>query len=427
MPMILASVSLQSPITIGQTTVSNNYPEKVTFEVEAATTAGDVTSVELQLTLLGDTTTLSVPAEFTPGAAVHASVEWETRLQQVPPGAAAEFAWKVRDSAGNVLTSDPFSIDVEDSRFQWQTLRNDELALWWYDGDRAFGQNVFDTAVRALDEMRESATADLDQPLHVVLYANQEDFSSWHNYVVDWVAGEAYPWFALTVQIVPQGSTQSWVQDVIPHEVAHLFFYQATYTPLGEYPPSWLDEGFATYHESVSHESMLQQVREAAAKGELVPSRLATGSFGVEEARVGLLYAESLSAVTFLYERWGGDGMAALLEAFRQGANLNEALLQVTGLDFEGFQNAWWDWLGGAPGAYPTPPPWPPPTRGAVALPTRTVLPTSHPADVSPDPARVPFSCLPIGAIGLASGGWAVTRAGGVARRRRQPWDKSNS
>jgi len=30
--------------------------------------------------------------------------------------------------------------------------------------------------------------------------------------------------------------------------------------------------------------------------------------------------------------------------------------MQVTGLDFEGFQQAWWEWLGGAPGAYPTAP-----------------------------------------------------------------------
>jgi len=203
--------------------------------------------------------------------------------------------------------------------------------------------------------MRESSAADLTERLHIVLYANDEDFASWHDTIQDWVGGEAYPSLGLTAQIVPDRSDE-WIRDVIPHEVAHLFFYQATYSPLGSYPPSWLDEGYATYHEVAPHGYELRRVRDAAAAGELIPLRLATGSFSGDEARVNLLYAESLSAVTFLYEKWGEQGVAQLLEAFRQGSNEDEALLEVTGLDFEGFQQAWWEWLGGAPGAYPTPP-----------------------------------------------------------------------
>jgi hypothetical protein len=160
---------------------------------------------------------------------------------------------------------------------------------------------------------------------------------------------------------------------------------------------------------------MLQQVREAAADGRLVPLRLATGSFGVQDERVGLLYAESVSAVTFLYEKWGDEGVAQLLEAFHQGADLDEALLEVTGLDFEGFQQAWWVWLGGAPGAYPAPPPWPPLTPAGATVTATEASPSAAPTGTEPPSksASRRFPCLPAGAIVLAAGSVAA------ARRRR--------
>ena len=398
-PLLVGAALLQGPITVGETRITNEFPDALSFEVRVASAEANISAVDLLLTLRGDSTTLVLPANFVSTRRPIAWVRWEDLRGSVPPSAPIRYAWRVRDSAGNSHQTPEAEFVVEDPRFEWRLLQDDDLALWWYAGDDDFAREVFDTADRALARMRQSAAADLTERLHVVLYANDEDFASWHDYVQDWVGGEAYTSLGLTVQIVPD-RRDDWIQDVIPHEVAHLFYYQATYSPLGTYPPSWLNEGYATYHEFVPHGNELRRVRDAAAAGQLIPLRLATGSFGGDLARVDLLYSESLSAVTFLYEEWGEQGVAQLLDAFRHGSNMDEALLQVTGLDSEGFQQAWWEWLGGAPGAYPTPP-WQ--ASRATSAPTAQGAPELHSLTKAPSPNSL--FCRPTVALTLAAAG----------------------
>lgn len=404
--VLIAAGPGEPPITVGQTTITNAYPDKITFQVRVASREAVIESVELWVGLRGDSTTLALPAQFVPTRRPIVWADWETRAAGVPPGAVARVQWRVRDRAGNAYATDPIELVVEDARFTWQTLGNEDLALWWHQGGAAFGQEVFDVAADALAGMQRSQSSDLVDRLHVVLYADDEAFAGWHDYVQDWVGGEAYPGMGLTVQIVSPDSPEGWIEEVIPHEVAHLFFHQATYTALAAGPPAWLDEGFATYHEFGSEEEELQWVRALASDGDLIPLRLASGSFGVDDERVGVLYAESLSAVTYLYEVWGTEGVADLLEAYRSGADTDEALLVVTGYDFEAFQRAWWEWLGGAPGMYP-----PPPSAGAAptAAATSTLRPTvtTEPVRKAPLPS---FYCCPIFGLGLAAVALGVSR-----------------
>ena len=201
--------------------------------------------------------------------------------------------------------------------------------------------------------------------------------------------------------------TARWIQAVIPHEIAHLFFYQITHNPLASGPPTWLNEGFAQYHEFVSHTDELAWVRRVAQSGELIPLRLASGSFSGDNERIALLYAESLSAVTFLFERWGDAGMGQLLAAYEAGSDSDEALLETTGLNCEEFQRAWWQWLGGESGMYPTPPPGagvatvrPPDQRPTIPpAPTLSATPTTDAS--TPSSVCVPCPC--VGVLGLLS------------------------
>ena len=403
-------VTADGPITVGETIITNDYPESVTFEVQAASTSAPIVSVDLNLAVRGDISAFVKPAEFTPAQQVVARYTWKTRKDDVPPGASIQYAWTVRDEAGNTFTTEPADYVIMDARFTWRTLENDDVALWWYEGDAEFGQRVFDAATRALAAMKQHTGESLPHRIHIVLYSDDADFDAWHDYVREWVAGEAFPRMGLTVQIVPPRDTElaeRWIQAVIPHEIAHLFFYQVTHNPLASGPPTWLNEGFAQYHEFVSRADKLAWVRQVAQSGELIPLRLASGSFSGDDERISLLYAESLSAVTFLFECWGDAGMARLLAAYKAGSDTDEALLETTGLNFEEFQRAWWEWLGGQSGMYPTPPPSagiatarPPADRPTVPpAPTISATPTADAPASSP--CCVPCPC--VGVLGLLS------------------------
>lgn len=403
-------LAADGPITVGETTITNDYPETITFEVQAASTAAPIVSVDLNLAVRGDISTFVKPAEFTPAQQVVARLSWKTRKDNVPPGAPIQYAWTIRDEAGNTFTTEPTDYIITDARFTWLMLENDDVALWWYEGDAEFGQRVFDAATRAIAAMKQHTGESLPHRIHVVLYGNDADFDTWHDYAREWVAGEAFSRMGLTVQIVPPRDTEftaRWIQAVIPHEIAHLFFYQITHNPLASGPPTWLNEGFAQYHEFVSHADELAWVRHVAQHGELIPLRLASGSFSGDDERIALLYAESLSAVTFLFERWGDAGMARLLAAHKAGSGTDAALLETTGLNFEEFQRAWWEWLGGQSGMYPTPPPGAgvATVRPPAACPTVPPAPTLSATPTADAPARSP-GCVPCpcaGVLGLLS------------------------
>jgi len=209
----------------------------------------------------------------------------------------------------------------------------------------------------------------------------------------------------LTVQIISPSDSWDWVQSVICHEVAHLFFYQATHNDLSLGPGTWISEGYAQYHERISNDGLGEMVQQAADRGELIPLRLASGSFSGADERVGLLYAESWSAVTFLYDRWGADGMVRLMEAFRDGPESSDALRAATGLDFKEFQPVWWEWLGGMPGACPTP----------LARATSGTLPSLEPYASAAIAGMTPGPSLAGGTAPPEAGRRAWPCAGGAA------------
>jgi hypothetical protein len=282
---------------------------------------------------------------------------------------------------------------VLDPRRDWSALMDDQVAIWWYEGDAAFGQRVFGLATDSLSYLRRESGLAIPYQLRVALYPDAEAFAEWYEYVQDWVGGEAYTTMGLTVQVISPTDSWDWAQSVICHEIAHLSFYQATYNVLSTGPPTWIDEGYAQYHECGSQAELGGIVEDAIRHGNLVPLRLATGSFSGDEARIRLLYAESWSAVTFPYDRWGSAGMARLMEAFRDGAGSSDALREATGQDFQEFQQAWWEWLGGAPGSYPTPPSLA--TGGVGPGPTSSSTPAPGVATPSPAPAKATLTPEP--------------------------------
>jgi hypothetical protein len=417
----IRSVPHQSPIRVVEKWVVNNFPEALTFGLEVEADE-PLVRAELIYRQKGDTSSTRQPVTFESGRRVQLTYTWDTANITVAPSSPVVYYWEVEGAVGSRLKTPEATYYYNDVRFAWDELRQGDLIVRWYEGGQVLGQKVFEVAQLALARMQESSGQRLDFPIHILLYANAEDFASWHSYVDTWVGGEAFPALGVTAQILPPDTDDDWIMSVIPHEIAHLFFYQAVHTPYASWP-SWLDEGLAQYYEFVDQQGKLKLAAQAARQGRLLPLRALSGSFGRDAEQVQLAYAESVSVVMYLLETWGDPGLQALVQDFREGVNPQKAVQQALGVSWEVFEADWITWMG-VP-ATPRPPATP--TTALVWPTARSGWPTVTPRPVdNGDSASAPSTsqtALDCGICPLIFGAAGLGMVSGVAfylLRRRQ-------
>ncbi len=396
-PAVLAD----GPITTIASTTTSEFPQALVFQLTAASSAADIVKVELRFKLRGDASTEVARPEFTPGRRIEATYRWKTDKTQIPPGAPVEFRWVITDGAGNTLTTDQQTAIYDDLRFPWKHLQNDEIAFYWYEGSDEFGQTVFDVAARSLVRISTDIGAKVKYPIRIYAYANQEDFRSAFpslGNTYQWIGGQAFVEQAITVQILPdEGEDTSWIRDVIPHEISHLVFHQATDHPLAD-PPTWLNEGLAQHNEEGDLAYLEAMVRAAARSGKLFPLKMLSGSFFNDPEKTYLAYAESYSAVQYIFRTYGREGMARLIAAFGAGKMREAAFQEALGISLDELDRDWQRSVGATPATAtpvltptatpdrpwlnPTLPPW---AQKGTGTPV-TATPTRPPASQTPPP-----------------------------------------
>lgn len=354
--------SAQSAITVGEPTTVNNFPDSLIFRIPATSSAGDIVTADLYYSFDGFISSPSYTREqidFVTASSVKLEFEWDTDGLTTPPGMPISYYWRIRDSAGNQLITDTYLVRYDDIRYDWQVLEDEYIAVWWHDKPAAFGQSVFDIAQRAILQQRILFDVTLDYQIRIIIYNDDAEFHAWHAVALDWVGGEAFSDYGITTQIV-YGSQpgDAWLQGVIPHEISHQYFAPVTRNPTVSVP-HWLNEGVAQYNEFVDNNYALASVQNAVNRGEWIYlSSLAEGFGSYDEVRVRLAYAESLSAVNYLVETYGEEGLAAVLAAYREGHPTEEAFEVALGVPFSQFEGDWATWLGVPAGQYITPTPW---------------------------------------------------------------------
>lgn len=342
-------------VTFHSFEVENNFPDSITFFL-AASSEAPIRRAAFFYWLEGQDSRNLERVAFTSGDMITASYTWETNRITVLPSTPIYFLWELEDEAGKVYVSDEMLVYFDDLRFAWNEISDDEIVVRWYEGSQDFGQLIYSTARESLDQMKAATGAGLDIPIFVLLYSNPEDFASWHFRVEEWVGGRASPPLGITTQIINPLHGEDWIRDVIPHEIAHLFFYQQIQSNLASWP-SWMDEGFAQFFEFNDKRAVLARVERVAQEGALIPLRHLNGSFGPETEGVYQSYDQSLSVIVFLIETWGEIGLEALIREIREGQTINESLRAAFGVTFEEFEAGWITWLGtpATPAPSPTP------------------------------------------------------------------------
>ncbi len=333
----------QPPIIEADQTAEVDFPSTIRFRLNAESPA-PVTSAELRYTTSGKEYSNAAVVTFDETTSIDAEYTVDARIDYIEPGVDVTYYWVLDGANGPVAQTAEQSFTWIDPSFDWERHESADVTVYTYDDDADFDQYILQAAQEAADKYKlEYDIADIE-PMRIWVYADGADFATTlRQNSESWVGGFSLPEAGVIAVPIEPGDDYS-VERVIVHEVSHHVLYQATRNPFS-YPPTWLDEGLAVIGQLAGNESDLEIVLGAYEEGTLPTLRTLSSSFPTDAAAANRSYATSHIATQYIIDTWGQDAITGLIRQFRQSATPDEALLAVIGLDTEGLDAQFREWL----------------------------------------------------------------------------------
>lgn len=331
-------------VTFGDQSATSDFPKGMTFDL-AYSTGESIERAELLYTYAGEETLNLITAPLTDPSARSVSYFLDLRIYYLPPGLDITYYWRLTGEDGSTAETAPQTVTWLDSRFNWTTIETADVRVSTYDGDAEFAQQILDSAQTAVDRIQTDLNVKLDQQVRIWSYTSTEDFSGTQAANTEqWLAGVAFPDLKLILAVLPTDDVTE-VGRVIPHEISHQVIHQATENPFSNLP-TWLDEGVAVSYQDNGNEGFQSMVQAAADQGKLFSIRALNSGFPYDAGSATLSYAESFSIVNFIRSKWGEDGLARLINTYKEGISDDDAAKQALGVDLTELDALWKESLG---------------------------------------------------------------------------------
>ncbi len=382
---------------------------------------GDVGPTELPLTSIG-TTTLAYSLDTSGGA--------------LYPNTPVVAHFEVTLADGTIQDGPAIDITYVDDRYAWKTLVGKYVRLHWFQSSNSFAQQMLTWADDGVQKAAAFFGVTESQPIDFFVYPSESAFQQGLSQA-ETIGGVALSNIRTCFAAVAPGDS-AYGQTVLPHEVTHIVFADASDNPYHS-PPRWLNEGLAVYLSQGYDASDRQLVSQAAGNGTLRSLFAFADYFPLDASRIYLAYAESVSAVDFMVRKYGQPAVAKLVKAYANGVTDDQAFVAGIGIDVAAFNSAWLASNGVKPTEYgpqpaptgPLPPGWS--GSGSGSGPGATPQPTAGPGvATTPVPTSVPVAPLPgrtedqtaygvagavalLGLLLLGLAGWLAMRPGGRA------------
>ena len=126
---------------------------------------------------------------------------------------------------------------------------------------------------------------------------------------------ETYPW------------AQGFFHSLLPHELGHIIFREFVGTENNA--PLWLDEGVAMYQEKVKRFNLKTKLLQALEQRKLTPLNKLSElniNFVNDKEIVELYYAEALSVVDYLLNKFGRDNFVELCRRLKERKTFDQAI-----------------------------------------------------------------------------------------------------
>jgi hypothetical protein len=343
-----ATAAGQSAIDVQDSSAGSDFPAGLLFSITAEV-SGPVDEVRLVYEVAPDGVRATAVADCSGGALVTCRVALDAERNVLIPGAEVTYFWRFT-TAGATEETVPQVAVYEDTRFDWRTLSDGNLTIWWYDGDEDEARGVLAAGRESLDRISALLQTTVDFPVKIFYYDTAQDMQL----AILSDRGEG----VITRGEVVYSDTAMVSADVVPgditrHEIAHIVVRQAIGSAAGF--PDWLHEGTAVYAQLQPLSDQLDALDLAIQSGDVLSVRSLSSASTGSAGRVSLFYGQSWSIVTFLIETYGEEKYAELFRAYRDGATTAEALQQVYGFDQDGLENEWRASVGLPPREVPSP------------------------------------------------------------------------
>ena len=247
---LVGPAAAQEGIVVSDTSTSVDFPERVTFRVEASSSV-PITGVELryqvQALACGVSTATGLP-DFEPASDL--TVEWTWDLKErggLPAGATVVYWWELTDTEGRTLETPETTFVFEDPRFTWRSIAGDYSVIHWYSGGDSFAEELLATADAGILTLQESTGVLPSRQVHVRIYESAAAMRDALVFSHEWTGGVAFPSHGL-VSIGINAGNLAWGRRAMVHEMTHVVLGE-TAAFCGSAIPAWLNEGLATFNE----------------------------------------------------------------------------------------------------------------------------------------------------------------------------------
>jgi hypothetical protein len=351
--LVVRPTAAQSPIRlIGEPVEQNQFPEGITFAIEAESSA-EITDVRLRYTFLPENRSSTATATFDPGTRVRASYQLRSGTSglYLPPGKLIRYSWEIRDAAGNELVVPAKEISFADTRFPWQSVTDGNITVNYYVGDRRDAEVMALVARETIDKASALMGTSLNFPIQIWAYANQRDFqiAVAHESVTSnpGILGQAHE-PDIFIMVVDRLSSPS-ALDTARHELTHLVTAKAiSEGPYQGLYPSWLNEGTSVFLQvSPNDVGYVDALDKAIKEDKVIPLKSLTA--GTRSRNVGLFYGEGYSVVKYLVDTHGQERFAAMIDAFNRTGVLDDAFIEAFGADVNEVYRQWRQSVGLSP------------------------------------------------------------------------------
>ena len=346
-----AHATAAGDIKLIKSSTDNQFPDLLTFNVRAESPA-QIDRIRLRYEVDKMTYAPSFAEawpDIQPGKDVSASWSWDMRKGSLPPGAKITYWWVIEDTAGNSLTTPKETLSFDDNRYKWQKVGDGKISIFWYQGNRSFADELLKASQDAAAQLGKDTGGFIDKPVSLYIYGNYQDLRGSIVAPEEWTGGVAYAGFNIISIGISPGNLD-WGKKAVAHELGHLITHQVTVSPYGATIPPWLDEGLAMHAEGEQSDSDKGALLKAIDDGRLATLQSLSSPFPADPQEAFYAYAQSQSVVEYIINVYGKDKLNHLLVLLNDGNTMDDALLKTYGVDRNGLDEAWINFMIGQPG-----------------------------------------------------------------------------